>query len=430
MTTPPLSASEHHASPLRLWHTADWHLGQSFHNFDREYEHAQFLEWMLQQLKERRPDVLLLSGDVFDSINPPASAQRRFYSFLQTARAALPGLQMVITAGNHDAAARLEAPADLLESLQISVVGTVSRNAEGRILLSKFIVPVKNALGQVKALVLALPYLRPADVPLLPEANNPYLDGIRDLYHQVTAEATRLRDRLYPEAALIALGHCHMQEGAESRDSERRIIIGGAEALGKDAFPQELAYVALGHLHKPQELDSGRIRYSGSPIPLSFSEKDYAHHVLEVAIENGCLSSVTPLPIPKTVPLLRVPATRAVPLEELLLRLDDLTADPALPPERHPFLEVRVLDDGPDPTRRQRIEDKLKGKSVRLATLRMEPLARAETTLQTLETPSLESLENLDPLEMMLSAHLEHYGAEAEADLKAVMQQILNELPQ
>ena len=174
---------------LRLCHTADWHLGQVFHGYDRDHEHACFLAWLLETLTARRPDALLVAGDVFDTVNPSAVAQRRFYDFLARAHAALPSLQIVLIAGNHDAAARLEAPSSLLESLRITVVGTVPRDAAGEPEAGKFLVPLRDAAGKVQAIVLAVPFLRPSDVPVLPDAADPYLDGIRALYRRATDAA-------------------------------------------------------------------------------------------------------------------------------------------------------------------------------------------------------------------------------------------------
>ena len=413
---------------LRIIHTADWHLGQTFHLYERDYEHAQFLAWLLKLIAERKPDVLLLSGDVFDSYNPSANAQRRYYQFLHEARATLPTLQMVVIAGNHDAAARLEAPAGLLEGLNIHVVGTVSRPDGGEVAPSKFIVPLRNAQGEVRALALALPFLRSSDVPLLSDARDPYHDGVRELYHQVTGKAAQLRDAQYPGSALVALGHCHMQDAVESRDSERRIVIGGAEALSTDIFPPELAYVALGHLHKPQELDGGRVRYSGSPIPLSFSEKEYEHRVLEVLLEEGHLVSVTGVPVPRVVPLVRVPQGKAVAFSELLKQLAELPAQPELPSELHPFLEVRVLDDGPDPTRRRRIEEALEGKAVRLASLRLDPVLRENGEDGGEDNFVLEDLGSLDPLEIMLGAHEERYQCAPEESVVGALKEVLQEI--
>ncbi len=411
---------------LRILHTADWHLGQSFHGFDRDFEHAAFLEWLRRILAERQVDVLLVAGDIFDSVNPSATAQRRFYNFLAEASAARPTLQIVITAGNHDAAARLEAPAALLESLRITVVGTVAREESGAIDVGRFLVPLRDASGRIAALALAIPFLRPADVPEVPEATDAYLDGIREVYRAATDAACARRVREAPGAPLIALGHCHLQQAAESRDSERRIIIGGAEALSADTFPPELAYVALGHLHLPQQLDGGRIRYSGSPIPLSFSEITYAHRVLEITIDDDSALTVESLPIPKTVALVRLPARAAAPLPEVLRLIGETSFDAALPAAAQPLLEVRVLDDGPDPTRRRQIEQALEGKAVRLALIRLERLARTEEAADAAVTaPTLADLSSLDPEEIMISAHRERYGSEPDPRLLVALREVL-----
>ena len=221
-------------------HTADWHLGQSFHGFDRDYEHQQFLNWLLDQLMQHQPNALIVAGDVFDSINPSAVAQRRVYDFLARACMALPALQIVITAGNHDSAARLEAPAGLLQSLRIHVVGSVWRDSDGQTDVQRFLVPLKDHSNNVAAIVLALPYLRPSDVPTLPGAADPYLEGIRELYQRTTAAAVAMNAALPKPAALLAMGHCHVQGAEESRDSERRLLIGGAEALGAQRFEPEV----------------------------------------------------------------------------------------------------------------------------------------------------------------------------------------------
>ena len=416
---------------LRLIHTADWHLGQSFHGYDRDHEHARFFEWLLRMLAERRPDALLVAGDIFDTVNPSATAQRRYYDFLARAHATAPRLQIVITAGNHDAAARLEAPASLLQSLGITAVGTVARDAEGAIELGKFLVPLKDAEGAVRAIVLAVPFLRPADVPKVADSADAYLEGIRELYRRATDAAVEVRDRKHPGAALIALGHCHMQDATESRDSERRIVIGGAEALRADTFPAALAYVALGHLHQPQELAGGRIRYCGSPLPLSFAEKDYAHRVLEVVIDEAGRATATPLPVPKSAALQSLPAGAAKPIAEVLSVLAAAEFDATLPPEAHPFLEVRVLDDGPDPTRRRRIEVALAGQPVRLASIKLESPARAASGVEdpAATLPTLADLSALDPEEIMVAAHRERYRCEPDPALLAALREILTAEP-
>ena len=107
---------------IRVLHTADWHIGQFFHEYDRSYEHLQFLNWLLMVLAKEEIDVLLVSGDIFDSSNPSAASLKIFYWFLNQSVKQNPHLQVVVTAGNHDSASRLESPKPLLESIMANYV--------------------------------------------------------------------------------------------------------------------------------------------------------------------------------------------------------------------------------------------------------------------------------------------------------------------
>ena len=409
---------------LRVFHTADWHLGQSLCGFDRDYEHSCFLNWLLGQLRTRRPDALLLSGDVFDSINPSALAQRRFYNFLARCHCTLPSLQIVIIAGNHDPAARLEAPARLLDSLNMTVVGTVHRDSDESPDSSRFLVPLCDSAGDVAAILLAIPFLRPADVPLSPHAKDPYLDGIRELYRQTTEAALTMRTDQFPEATLLAMGHCHLSGGFESPDSERRLVVGGTEALDIDVFGREIAFVALGHLHRAQKFDKGRIRYSGSPIPLSFAESGYRHQILQVTLEETELSTVEEILVPRSIRLIKIPSGEAVPIDELILLLQTLNLDSSLPPDQYPFLEVRVQEDGPDPTRRTRIEQALDGQPVRLASIK---LTRSTNTPAQNDDGPLDatSLQDVQPLDVFVNAWRERYENDPDQVLIEAFREIL-----
>jgi len=410
---------------LTFFHTADWHLGQSFYGFDRDYEHRRFLEWLLAELQSRRPDAMIVSGDIFDSVNPSATAQHRYYSFLAAAHRTVPDLQIVITAGNHDAGARLEAPAELLNSLNIQVVGTVTRDKQGHPELDRFLVPLRDRHGQVCAIVLAIPFLRPSDVPVIADVTDPYLDGIRELYRRTTEAAAKLREQLCPNGALIAMGHCHLSGGMESRDSERRLFIGGAEAITPDMFPTELSYVALGHLHRPQQFCGGRIRYSGSTIPLSFSEASYPHQILHGKLEGNNLTGVEEILIPRTTPLISVPNSGCAPVEQALQELQAFVSDSTLPPELHPFLEVRIQEEGPDPARRRRIEEALTHKAVRLATIRVENSLRSKLELTEDSVVQETDLKSISPEEIFLNAYMERYGQAADESLILAFREIL-----
>lgn len=413
---------------LKVLHTADWHLGQAFCGFDRDEEHSRFLDWLLSQLWFRQPDVLLISGDIFDSVNPSALAQQRYYSFLAKAHESQPALQIVITAGNHDAAARLEAPAGLLDTLNIRVVGTVQRKDNGDIDLRRFLVPITDADDNVTALVLAVPFLRPSDVPLLPNAADPYLDGVRELYRQVTEAAVALRDRRYPDAALIAMGHCHLYGGSESPESERRLVVGGAEAIAVNVFDSQIAYVALGHLHRAQKFDDGRVRYSGSPIPLSFAESGYRHQILQITLEGRHLSAVDEVQVPRTTSFIRVPESSSLPVEDLLPQLQNLELDVGLPLDQQPFLEVRVREEGPDPTRRTRIEQALEDQPIRLASIKTDRVFSGLADGVDDGPTDVSSLKDVQPVDVFLDAYREQYGTEPDdAVMKALHEILLQE---
>src|SRR5690554_2185076 len=145
---------------MKVLHTADWHIGQLFHEYDRTFEHQQFLNWLVQTLQKEQIDVLLISGDVFDLSNPSAASVRMFYTFLNQAINTKPELQIIITAGNHDSATRLESPKPLLESSNIHIIGLVERDLGGNIDYEKLIIPIRNPSGAIKAWCLAIPFLR------------------------------------------------------------------------------------------------------------------------------------------------------------------------------------------------------------------------------------------------------------------------------
>ncbi|MEX0141478.1 exonuclease SbcCD subunit D C-terminal domain-containing protein [Massilia sp. LMS1-1-1.1] len=404
---------------MRLLHTSDWHLGQTLHNFERGYEHQRFLDWLLDTLVAEQADVLLVAGDVFDNANPSAASQKQLYVFLQQARARLPALQLVVVAGNHDSAGRLEAPGPLLAAHGTHVIGHLLRDEAGNIDLERLLLPLAGSDGQVQAWCLAMPFLRPGDVPKLPagDTQDAYLGGIALLYRQLTDLALARRQ---PGQAIVAMGHCHMVGGEMSNDSERRIVIGGTEMLPSGIFDTAIAYAALGHLHKAQAVgDQEHIRYCGSPIPLSFAEVHYRHQVLCLDIDGEALQSVRAIEVPRAVPLLRVPATPA-PINEVLAQLAALDV-PAAPPEAQPFLEVRVRLDAPEPGLRTRIETALDGKPVRLAKIETSSAARSSAP----ENLTLDQLAQLQPDDIFRRLYLQKYGKEAPPEQLSALAELL-----
>lgn len=404
---------------MKLLHTSDWHLGQSLNQYDRSFEHTQFLAWLLNTLEAEKVDALVIAGDVFDSTNPSAASQAQLYQFLTQARQRVPHLGIVMTAGNHDSPGRMEAPSPFLSLLDASVVGQVGRSVDG-IDWDRIVVPLKNREGQVSAWCIAMPFLRPSDVPRLEGADDTYMAGIGSLYASAYAHALTKRK---PGQSIIALGHCHITGGKVSEDSERRIVIGGAEALSVNVFDPGIAYVALGHLHLAQKVggDATR-RYCGSPLPMSFSEIDYPHQVVVFELDGESVANTCEIRIPRSVDLMRVPKHAAA-LDEVLVQLQALSL-PNLPEAQWPYLQVRVQLTQPEPTLRTQIESALAGKPVRL--VRIETSAVQTGGVEAAPLVSIDELSNLAPAGFFERLYQHRFGESPPPEIMAAFTELVN----
>ena len=411
---------------LKLIHTADWHLGQTFFGYDREEEHDAFLNWLVETLTLQQTDVLLIAGDVFDVANPSASAQRRFFHFLKEVNRRNPYLQIVIIAGNHDSAARLESPIPLLEELNTFIVGIIRRTETGEVDFDSLVIPLYNREKKREAWCLAVPYLRQGDYPASEQTHDTYIAGIDRMYRQLYDYADTKRQS---GEALVAMGHLHAT-GAELSEDDRseRIIMGGLESVSSETFDKGLVYTGLGHIHKAQRI-GGRenLRYSGSPLPMSFSEKNYHHQVVAVTIENGCLSEVESVPVPLLVDLHRIPE-QPLPPEQVIARLAELPAYGVGEDEnsnRWPYIEVRVLMTEPDPGFRHRVEEVLADKKVRLTSIVPSYPKREEDLIRPL---SYSDLQRIDPLDMLRCAFTGKYGGELPEDIESLFKDVMREV--
>jgi exonuclease SbcD len=255
---------------MRILHTADWHLGARLVERDRLSEHAAFLDWLIDTLREEKIDALLLSGDVFDAANPPQDAVALYFNFLKRL-ADLRSVKAIITGGNHDSASHLNAPRELLKRFEVHVFGHAGENIVD--------------LGE--AVVAAVPFLRERDLrqaavgETMTDVQSQVREAIRTHY---AAQLTACR-ALAGQRPVIAMGHLTVL-GATTSDSERDIHIGNLGAVGADVFAG-FDYTALGHLHRPQQVAGlETVRYSGSPIALSFSEAGDAKSVVVIDTQH------------------------------------------------------------------------------------------------------------------------------------------------
>ena len=411
---------------MKILHTADWHIGQLFHEYDRTYEHQKFLDWLLDTIKHEQVDVLLISGDVFDISNPAAASVKMFYTFLNQAVKVNPEIHIIITAGNHDSASRLESPKPLLESSRIHIVGLVEKNAENEIDYEKLIIPIEDSTGVIKAWCMAIPFLRMGDYPAIADCANPYTEGVAALYQ---AAYEYVLNKKQDGQVIIAMGHLHTQQAeVDDLDKTDRPIMGGVECIASTAFHEDIAYVALGHIHKAQKIGGKEsVRYSGSPLPMSFSELNYKHQVIVFELTDGVIRNIQSIEVPLSVELERVPSTHSI-LTEVLSALIQLPEADAHA-KALPYLEVRVLLDGPEPGLRHKIQTALAGKGVRLAKIDSRyPAASSTTNEQTLVTA--DKLNELNPRDLFVNVYQSKYNNAVPEEMLQLFHQITQEVSQ
>ena len=401
---------------ISILHTADWHLGQTFFGYDRTQEHEHFLDWLAGVLTKNKIDVLIVAGDVFDVSNPSAASQRMFYRFIHRVTTENPRLQLVVVAGNHDSAARLESPLPLLQEMRTEIKGIV-RKQNGKIDYEHLLVELKNAAGEVEALCLAVPFLRQGDYPVVETEGNPYAEGVKELYARLLKYALKKRT---DGQALVAVGHL-LATGSEiaEKDHSERIIIGGLESVSPESFPEQIVYTALGHIHKAQRV-SGRenIRYAGSPLPMSFAEKHYHHGVVKVTLDEGWAVEIEKLEYTPLVRLLSIPATEAAAPDEVL---DELRGLELPEDEPMPYLEVKVKLSEPEPMLRQQVEEILEGKPVRLARIVSFYRQAAEGSVE--EEVLTAGLQEMNPLQIVKATFENSYQTEMPEELVNLFQE-------
>lgn len=263
---------------MRILHTADWHIGQKLHERPRLDEHKQFLDWLLNTIQKENIDLLLVSGDIFDTSLPSAEATNLYYEFLYHLFKETDTYTIII-AGNHDSARHLEAPKEFLKMGRIHVVGQAIEPDECVIMIPP---------DTPRVAVAAVPYLSKTELTHVSlesevDKNERYREKLKAFY-------TDCVSKMPEELPKILMGHLFVQGGTVG-DSERNIQIGGATALNASDFPDNVDYIALGHLHRPQTINgkSYPIRYSGSPIPLRFNEARYSKkmYLLELSDEGS-----------------------------------------------------------------------------------------------------------------------------------------------
>ncbi len=321
---------------MRILHTSDWHLGQHFMGKTRQAEHRAWCAWLVQTVQEQQADALIIAGDIFDTGTPPSYAREQYNQFIVQMQAT--GCQLVILAGNHDSVAMLNESKDLLAQLNTQVISSVAENLDQQLLV------LKQRDGEVGAIVCAIPFVRPRDVQRsqagqsAEDKQGDLQNAIAEHYAQLFSKAEALRDELGVAVPIIGTGHL-TTVGVSLTESVREIYVGSLTAFPTDGFPA-FDYLALGHIHRPQKVAGlEHIRYSGSPIALSFDEAKQQKQLLQVDLNISGLQAVTVLEIPCFQRLISLSGS----LKELEQQFSELAEQ--LDPEAVTWLEIQVRVD-------------------------------------------------------------------------------------
>ena len=358
---------------MRIIHTSDWHLGQHFMGKSRAAEHQAFLGWLLVQIESHAVDALIVAGDVFDTGSPPSYAREMYHRFIVEIQKK--NCQFVVLAGNHDSVATLNESKALLACLNTQVVPSVSDN------IADQVIPLRNQQGEIAGILCAVPFIRPRDVMLSKagqsgkDKQQALQDAIAAHYQDVYEQAVEVRDHYETTTqALPIIGTGHLTTvGVSTSESVRDIYIGTLDAFPASAFPP-VSYMALGHIHQSQKVSkSEHIRYSGSPIPLSFDEtgKQQGKSVLRVDFKGRELHKVKALKIPCFQPMKVVKGD----LDSVELQISQLASSDCHAEDKPVWLEILVTTQDYLNDLQQRVQQLTADKPVEVLLLRRDRTA-------------------------------------------------------
>ena len=413
---------------MKILHTSDWHLGQIFYGYDRREEQEAFLRALAGVVGRERPDVMIVSGDVFHNSTPSAQAKKMYVDGMVRIHEACPEMTMVVTAGNHDSPSRLEAEDGLWRHVNVRVIGSFARREDRTADFSGHVVDVVRD-GRVIGHVAAAPYASPRSFPEVTARVEAAVDektnrtGNENSYR--TEDEGQTEDHTEDRMALWFRGlsdyvkslddglpsvlSAHLAvagSDAEGHDD----LVGGMDYVGAELLGDAYSYVALGHIHKPQTFAGGRMRYSGSPIAVNFDES-YMHSVTVVELDAGAKPMVRTVQMPDPVPLVTLPGKKPGELEDALDALERFPAD------RPAYVRLNVLVRGLLPADSEmKAAELVRGKMCRYCCMKA---VRAEDSVRREGRPdfTVQEMREMDPLDVARIYFHDDTGSEMPQDM-------------
>lgn len=405
---------------MKILHSGDWHVGQTLDGYERSGEFRAFFSRLKEVAQEENPDVLVVAGDIYDNGMPSTAAQRLYTDALLDLHRACPGMEVVVIAGNHDSGARLEIARELWGAFGIHVVGGLRRGPDDNVDMERHIVGIASPDGRKKGYVVAVPYVHPLNFPDLtgdtPREERPHA------FFQTLLD--KVAERNAEGLPVVLTAHLAVRGGDFSCHENAPDRIGGEECMPAEVLGKGFDYVALGHIHKAQPIPGteGRMRYSGSVLPLNFDET-HTHSLSLVEIErHDTPPQVRLIPLPATIPVRTIPQ-EATEFEEALRELRRLPADE----EAYIRVHVKAKDFLPANSAERAVQA-LEGKKARYCSIKM--VSEALSAYAAAPRFRVSEIRGTSPVEMAKIYYKNEYNSELEPELEDMLQEVWRETRQ
>lgn len=391
---------------MKILHTSDWHLGHTLYNYDRSQEQQAFLEQLSRIVAEEKPDAMVVSGDIYHYSTPSVTTQKMYTDGMLEIHRACPEMAIVVTAGNHDSSSKLEIDSNLWNHFGVKVVGNIERNQE-EVNLGKHIVEVRDKEGELKGYIIAVPHVYPQNFPML-DTETPREERQARFFQALQDEVEKINT---DELPVVLMAHLSI-EGSDRTGHDE--TAGGIEYVPISSMGEGYDYLALGHIHCPQDIKgNGRhARYCGTPLPVNFDET-YPHSVSIIEVRRHEAPQIRTVEIENPMPLVTLPK-EAVTFEEAIKLLEEY------PDDKPAYIRLNVLiKDYLAPDRNERASGAVKGKKCKYCYIKSNREKQASDDRA--RHISIQEMQEMSPLEIAKLYYQEAEGEEMDEELCALM---------
>lgn len=394
---------------MKILHTSDWHLGHTLYSYDRSREQQAFLSQLANIVAEEQPDALVVSGDIYHYSAPAATTQRMYTDAMLEIHRAYPEMVIAVTAGNHDSCSKLEIDSSLWHHFGVKVIGNIERTKE-EVNLEKHLIEVRNE-GTLKGYIVAVPHVYPQNFPML-DTETPREQRQAQFFQTLLDEVEKVNTQHLP---VVLMAHLSIEGSDRSGHDES---IGGIEYVPLAAMGNGYDYLALGHIHCPQNIKGSNqwARYCGTPLPVSFDES-YPHSVSVVEISKGEEPDIRTIEIKNLMPLITLPRN-PIAFEDALKLIEEY------PEETPAYIRLNVsIKDYLTPDCNERASNATKGKACKFCYIKS---SREQTTADHQSRHiSIQEMQEMSPLEIAKLYYQEAEGEEMDEELCGLMENIV-----